>query len=146
MRVVGIGFGAVLCATLAMPAWAQMPGYLPPGDPGLVCLCLKQTVDDTQTDMATKRGELNAAQAQLGQIDTQLAAARAQEDVNDPQSVAQFRQLLSQRDTAFRQANGELIGASQAATARYNQAVADYNGQCAGRPLPPPPPGPLVCR
>jgi hypothetical protein len=60
--------------------------------------------------------------------------------------VAQFRQLLAQRDATFRQSNGGLIQASQAATANYNQAVANYNGQCAGRPLPPPPPGPLVCR
>jgi hypothetical protein len=143
MRVLGLGLGAVLGIVLAAPAWAQMPGYPPPSD--LTCLCLKQAVDDTHTDMAAKQSELAAAQNQVGQLDAQLAAARARENVTDPQSVAQFRQLLAQRDAAFRQSNGELITATQAATARYNQAVANYNNQCAGRPLPPPPPGPLSC-
>jgi hypothetical protein len=134
-----LGLGALLCAALAAPALAQMP------QPGFTCFCLKQSVDDTHTDLQAKQGELTAAQGQLSQLDNQLATARANEDVNNPQSVAEFRQLLAQRDAAFKQSNGELLTASQAATARYNQAVADYNNQCAGRPLPPPPPGPLNC-
>jgi capsule polysaccharide export protein KpsE/RkpR len=125
----------------ALPAMAQIP----PG-PDLACWCLKQAVDDTHTDMATKQGALSAVQAQLAQLDSQLAQARATEDVSNPQSVAQFRQLLAQRDAMFKQTNGDIVAAVQAATARYNQAVADYNNGCAGRPLPPPPPGPLVCR
>jgi hypothetical protein len=143
MKVLCLGLGAALGIVLAAPAWAQMSAYPPP--PEFNCLCLKQAVDDTHTDMAAKQGELSAAQNQVGQLDAQLAAARAKENVTDPQSVAQFRQLLAQRDAAYRQSNGELIAATQAATARYNQAVGDYNNQCAGRPLPPPPPGPLAC-
>ena len=140
MTVFRLGLGVLLCAALAAPAWAQMlPG------PDFSCLCLKQAVDDTLTDMQTKNAELGAAQAQLNQITGQLTTARAAMDVNNPQAVAQFRQLLAQRDQAFRQSNGDLITAAQAATARYNQAVANYNNQCAGRPLPPPPPGPLSC-
>lgn len=140
MRPVSLGLVAALCAAAAAPAMAQMPA-----GPDFTCLCLKQSVDDANTDVQAKQGELNNAQAQLGQIDGQLAAARAQTNVGDPQAVAQFRQLLAQRDTLFKQTNGDLIAADQAATARYNQAVANYNNQCAGRPLPPPPPGPLVC-
>jgi uncharacterized protein (DUF885 family) len=145
MKVLGLGLGAALGIVLAAPAWAQMPIYPPPGGPDFTCLCLKQAVDDTNTDMTTKQAALNAAQNQVSQLDAQLAAARARENVTDPQSVAQFRQLLAERDAAFRQSNGDLIAATQAATARYNQAVANYNAQCAGRPLPPPPPGPLAC-
>ena len=144
VNAVSVFVFALALFALAMPAAAQMPGY-PPGGPDFTCLCLKQSVDDLYTDMTAKQGELNAAQSQLGQLDNQLAAARAREDVTNPQSVAEFRQLLAQRDAAFKQSNGDLIGASQAATARYNQAVADYNARCAGRPLPPPPPGPLRC-
>jgi hypothetical protein len=148
-----VGLGALLCVALATSALAQMPppayppaAYPPsPGGPDFTCLCLKQSVDDHYTDMNAKNAELNAGQSQLGQLDQQLAAARAREDVTNPQSVAQFRQLLVQRDAAFKQSNGDLIGAAQAATASYNQAVAAYNSQCAGRPLPPPPPGPLSC-
>jgi hypothetical protein len=145
MKVVRLGVGAVLGAAVlccaALPVWAQAPG-----DPGMMCLCLKQSVDATGADMQARQGQLGAAQGQLNQLDAQLASARPQVNVNDPQSVAQFRQLLAQRDAAFRQVNGGLMTAAQAATAQYNQAVANYNSQCAGRPLPPPPPGPLVCR
>lgn len=133
--VVGVAIGLA-----AVPGWAQMP----PG-PDLSCLCLQQSVDDARTDLQTKQDARNAAQAQLGDIDNRLAAARAQMDVNNPQSVAAFRELLAHRDAAFRQSNGDLIAATQAATATYNQTVAAYNNQCAGRPLPPPPPGPLNC-
>jgi hypothetical protein len=144
MNSLRLGFAAVLCVLLAAPALAQMPGF-PPVGPDSTCLCLKQSVDDHYADMTAKQGQLSAAQAQLAQLDAQLAAARAQVDVNNPQSVAQFRQLLAQRDAAFRQSNGGLVAAAQAATLSYNQAVANYNNQCAGRPLLPPPPGPLVC-
>lgn len=140
MTMVRVLLGAALGAALAAPALAQMP----PG-PDFTCLCLKQTVDDTHTDMQAKQGALDNAQSQLASIDRQLAAARGQMNVDDPQAQAQFRQLLAQRDAAFKQSHGEIIAASQAATVHYDQAVANYNSQCAGRPLPPPPPGPLVC-
>ena len=142
MTVYRLVLGAAACVLLTMPALAQMP----PGGPDMTCYCLKQTVDDSHTDMAAKQGELAAAQTHLNQLDAQLTAARGREDVTDPQSVAQFRQLLAQRDAAFRQTNSDLLAAAQAATARYNQSVADYNNQCAGRPLPPAPPGPPACR
>jgi hypothetical protein len=136
-----IAAGAAAMALLTAPALAQMP---PPG-PDFTCLCLNQALNDANTDMQAKQGELNGAQGQLSELDRQLAAARAKEDVANPQSVAEFRQLLARRDAAFKQSNGDLIAAAQAATARYNQAVADYNNQCAGRPMPPSPPGPLTC-
>jgi hypothetical protein len=144
MTVFRLGLGALFCAAVTIPALAQMPGYPPPG-PDFSCLCLKQSVDDTHTDMQAKQGELSAAQGQLGQLDNQLAAARNGVDVNNPQAVAQFRQMLAQRDALFKQTNGNLIAAARGATGRYNQAVAAYNNQCASRPLPPPPPGPLSC-
>lgn len=140
MTMVRVVFGAALCAVLAAPAMAQMP----PG-PDFSCLCLRQTVDDANTDLQAKQAELNAAHGRLAEIDRQLHEARSRMDVNDPQAQAQFRQLLAQRDAAFKQSNGDLIAAAQAATGAYNQAVATYNAQCAGRPLPPPPAGPLVC-
>ena len=140
----GVLTAGIAFALLAQPT--QTLAQMPPPGPDMACLCLKQAVDDTNTDLAAKQSALSAAQTQLNQIDSQLAQARATEDVNNPQSVAQFRQLLAQRDAAFKQTNGDIIAAVQAATVRYNQAVSDYNNRCAGRPLPPPPPGPLVCR
>ena len=138
MKVLRLGLGGLICAVLAMPALAQMP-------PDPACLCLKQAVDESFADMNAKQSAYSASQAQVSQLDNQLTEARAHEDVTNPQSVAAFRQLLAQRDTAYRQSTGEALTVAQSATARYNQAVAEYNNRCAGRPLPPPPPGPLVC-
>jgi len=140
MTMVRVVLGAALYVALTAPAMAQMP----PG-PDVTCLCLQQALAAAQADMQAKQSELNNARAQLAALDQQLSEARAHADVNNPQSVAQFRQLLEQRDAAFKQTNGPLLAAAQAATANYNQAVASYNNQCAGRPLPPPPPGPLMC-
>jgi hypothetical protein len=141
---------ALLCAAAvvlpAVPVAAQVPA-LPPPLPGdaVACLCLKQSLDEAGADMAAKSGALDAVRAQLQRIDTELAAARSGMDINDAQAVARFRQQLAERDAVFHRATGDTFAASQAATARYNAAVADYNNQCAGRPLPPPPPGPLSC-
>jgi hypothetical protein len=160
MRFLSLRLGVVLSCTLALPALAQAPyppapppgappapmGYpavaAPPAPP---CLCLKQSVDASNADMAAKSAALAGARAQLDQLDQQLGAARSQMNVDNPQSVAQFRQLLQQRDAAANRAGGGALTESQAATARYNAAVGAYNNQCAGRPLPPPPPGPVAC-
>jgi hypothetical protein len=133
----GAFFGAAL-SLLAMPALAQMP-------PAAACYCLKQSVDMGNADMAAKNAALTDARAALDQLDQQLASLRAQVDVNNPQAVAQFKQLLEQRDAAAKRASGDALADAQAATNRYNDAVGAYNAQCGGRPLPPPPPGPLVC-
>ena len=134
--------GAFFCAVLSLlatPALAQVP------PPAAACYCLKQAVDSSNADMATKNAALSDARAALDRLDQQLATLRAQVDVNNPQAVAQFKQLLEQRDAAAKLAGGPILADSQAATARYNDAVAAYNAQCAGKPLPPPPPGPLAC-
>jgi soluble cytochrome b562 len=134
--------GAFLCAALsflATPALAQMP------PPAATCYCLKQAVDDSNTDMAAKNASLTQARAALDQLDQQLATLRSSVDVNNPQAVAQFKQLLEQRDAAAKLAGGSALTDSQAATARYNDAVAAYNAQCAGQPLPPPPSAPISC-
>jgi ABC-type transporter Mla subunit MlaD len=139
-----VRMGALMCVTLgalAAPVLAQMP-YPPPA---ASCICLRQAMDAANAAMGANNAALGTARAQLDQIDQQLTALRAQLDVNNPQAVAQFRQLLEQRDIAAKRAGGPALTDSQAATANYNNAVAAYNNQCAGRPLPPPPPAPIAC-
>jgi hypothetical protein len=141
MLVTPLRLGAFLCAALSLltlPALAQIPSPA-------ACYCLKQTVDSSNADMAAKNAALADARAQLDQLDQQLATLRAQVDVNNAQSVAQFKQLLAQRDAAAKNAGGPTLADAQAAAARYNDAVAAYNAQCGGRPLPPPPPTPIAC-
>ena len=141
MLVTPLRLGAFLFAALnlmTLPALAQMP---PPG----ACFCLKQSVDNTNADMAARNAALTDARAALDQLDQQLASMRAQVDVNNPQAVAQFKQLLEQRDAAAKRASGAALTDAQTASGRYNDAVAAYNAQCAGQPLPPPPPTPISC-
>jgi hypothetical protein len=133
--------GAFLVAALSLlasPALAQMP-------PAAACYCLKQSVDNTNADMTAKNAALADARAALDQLDQQLATLRGQVDVNNPQSVAQFKQLLEQRDAAAKRAGGDPLTDAQTATGRYNDAVAAYTAQCGGRPLPPPPSTPNAC-
>ena len=142
MSVASLRLGAFLgvaLGVLAAPALAQAPPPL-----AATCYCLRQSLDAATADVTAKTAALAAARAELDQLDQQLAALRAQVNVDDPQAVAQFRQLLEKRDAAAKVAGGAALTDSQAATAAYNQAVADYNNQCAGRPIPPPP-GPLNC-
>jgi hypothetical protein len=73
MTVFRLGLGVLVCAISTAPALAQMPGYPPPG-PDMACLCLKQSVDSGYADMQAKQGQYSAAQAQLGQLDNNLAA------------------------------------------------------------------------
>jgi len=144
MPITSLRLGAFVCAVfslLAVPALAQMP----PPAPGAACWCLKQTVDASNADMTAKSAALAQARAALDQLDQQLAGMRASVDVNNPQAVAQFKQLLEQRDAAAKAAGGPALADSQAATERYNSTVAAYNAQCGGRPLPPPPPTPIAC-
>jgi hypothetical protein len=143
-----LGAFAAALAVLAAPALAQMPP--PPPAPAappdvFACLCLKQSLDAASADMTARQATLDQARADLNQLDGQLAAERAALNVNDERAVAKFRQELQQRDTVYHRSTGETLAAAQSATARYNVAVGDYNTQCAGRPLPPPPPGPLSC-
>ena len=141
-RRLGMLAGAAFFA-LTAPALAQMAAPMPPE--AVACLCLKQSLDAAGADMAARQAPLDQVRADLQRLDAQLSADRAKMDVNDAQSVARFRQQLQERDAAFSRSTGDLFAAAQAATAQYNAIVADYNNQCAGRPLPPPPPGPLSC-
>jgi hypothetical protein len=148
MPVPSLRLGALFCVALgalASPSVAQAPMPVAPPPDGAACLCLKQGVDATNANMGARNAALADARGQLDQLDQQLATARAQVNVDNPQAVAQFRQLLEQRDIAAKRAGGAALTDAQAAAAAYNDAVNAYNAQCANRPLPPPPPGPLAC-
>ena len=148
---------AVLWAGVAVfaaisPAVAQAPSYPPPpppyvavpaprlsGEAGDVaaCLCLRQAVDVLGADMAAKQRSRDEINAELSRLDAELQRARARVDVNDPAAVARFRQLLEQRDAAFRRSTGLVTGDLSSATTRYNARVNEYNARCSNRPRDP---------
>ncbi len=145
--------GAVLWAGLAAfaaasPAMAQAPpppppygGPAPPASPEAAeiaaCLCLGQAVDALSADMTAKQRSSDAVRDELARLDSELQRARAAIDVNDPQSVARFRQLLERRDAAFRRSNGLVTGDLSSAIARYNARTNEFNARCANRPRDP---------
>ena len=137
MRRSAIGHAAILLAGLmagamVSPAMAQVPVLVAPD-----CVCLRIAVDALGADLAVKRQAYDGMQGEIGQIDNQLQAERSRMDVNSPEAIARFRQLLERRDALFRQSSGPVFGELSAATDRYGTRVQEYNGRCAGRPLDP---------
>ncbi|HEV2336647.1 MAG TPA: hypothetical protein VGS13_14180 [Stellaceae bacterium] len=130
-------WAGVAALVAASPAVAQAPP--PGGEPADIaaCLCLGRAVDTLNADMTAQQRAYAAARDELTRFDAQLQSARAGMDVNDPASVARFRELLEKRDAAFRRSTGLVIGDLNRAIARYNARVNDYNARCANRPRNP---------
>lgn len=124
-------FGAGLTVVIgASTARAQMSS-----DPAEIttCLCMQQGVATLSSDMSAKTQALAAVRQHLAGLDAQLAQARPNVDVNNPDSVARYKALLQQRDAAYQQSLGPVVTDAEQATARYNSHVAQYNAQCASR-------------
>jgi hypothetical protein len=159
------GPAAVMAAGLALagaalPAGAQSP-YSPtplaptppppPPPPGAVvppppsaeaadiaaCLCLRRQVDALGADMTARKSAYDAGLSEVGGLDSQLQSARASLNVNDPQAVAHFRQLLERRDAAYRHSSGATFSAYSSVVQRYNSRSDEYNARCANRPRNP---------
>ena len=152
MRAANRYWSAVLWAGVAaivaaVPAAAQAPGYPVPPPPAVYaspeaaeiahCLCLDREVATLRADMDSKQRAYDAVRDELARLDSQLQRARAGMNVDDPQSVARFRQLLEQRDTAFKRQTGLVTGDLSSATQAYNARVNEYNSRCANRPRNP---------
>ena len=126
-RVAALAFGLAVLAA-AGGARAQAP----PSAAAEVaaCLCLRQDVDALSADLAAKQQAYDATRGELARLDSRLETERSRMDVNNPQSVAQFRQLLDQRDALFRRQRGPLFSEFSASTERYNARVNEYNARC----------------
>ena len=121
----------------ASPTMAQAPPPSPEAAEIAACLCLGQSISTLSAGMSAQQHSYEAARDELARLDAQLQSERAGVDVNNPQSVARFRQLLERRDAAFRRSTGLATGDLSSATARYNAAVNDYHVRCANRPRAP---------
>lgn len=127
----------VVAVLAAMPAWAQAPPPSPEASEIAACLCLQQDMDALHAEMNSRQQAYVASQSELATLDAQLQSERARMDVNNPQSVAQFRQLLERRDAIFRRSSGIASGELHQATDGYNARVNEYNARCANRPRNP---------
>jgi hypothetical protein len=130
-------WGGVAAVAAASSAAAQAPPGMPEAGEIAACLCLGQAVAALSADLAAQQGSYAAVRDELTRLDSQLERERAGMDVNNPQSVARFRQLLEQRDAAFRRSTSLATGDLNRATERYNYRVNEYNARCANRPRDP---------
>ena len=87
--------------------------------------------------MVQRRGAYEASRQEVANLDAQLQSARATLNVDNPEAVAQFRQLLERRDAAFRQSSGTLFIGYSNAVQVYNDRVSEFNARCADRPRNP---------
>jgi len=134
--------GAVLWVGLAafaaaFAAEAQAPPPSPQAAEIAACLCLRQAADALGAEMTAKQRAYDALRDELARLDSQLQSERASIDVNNPQSVAQFRQLLERRDAVFRRSTGPVAADSAAAVGRYNARIGEFNARCANQPRDP---------
>jgi Skp family chaperone for outer membrane proteins len=134
-------WAAALCVVLAAVTAAPLAEAQAPASPEVgeiaACLCLQQAVDASAADMNGRQQAYAASQSELARIDAEMQSERARMDVNNPQSVAQFRQLLERRDAAFRRSTSLATGDLHSVTERYNARVSEYNARCANRPRDP---------
>jgi hypothetical protein len=131
-------------------ARAQTP-YYPPPPPTMApaapvapqaseiatCLCLNRDIGVLGANMSTKQHTHEQVRAELARLDAQLENERSRMDVNNPDAVARFRQLLAERDAMFRRSTGPVANDLSGTTAHYNGKVNEYNARCANQPRDP---------
>jgi hypothetical protein len=97
------------------------------------CLCKEQAVatlnDQLQGESRAYEDKRRAFEA----LDKQVQTSRPQVNVSKPADVDAFKHLLEQRDDAADTLAGPATKSYADAVERYNQAVSDYNGTCAGK-------------
>jgi hypothetical protein len=129
----GVMVGGALLA-MAPAAGAQAP---PEVAEIAACLCLHRAIDARSAGMTERQHAYDQVQSELAALDSELARERAAMNVDDPQSVARFRQLLARRDALFHRSTGPLAADLSAAVGGYNASVSEYNARCANQPRDP---------
>ena len=129
---------ALLLWAAAAPAMAQVP--LPPSPEAAdiaSCLCLQRAVGSLGAAMTQQRAAYDASRREVTELDAELQSARMSLNVDNPEAVAQFRQLLDRRDAAYRRSSGGAFTEYQNVVGTYNNRVNEYNARCADRPRNP---------
>jgi len=144
MRFFGLGAASGICAAVASlwvaaaPAAAQVP--VPPAPEAAdiaACLCLQRAVDALGAARIDTERAYEASRREVAELDAQLQNARMGLNVDNPEAVAQFRQLLERRDAAYRSSSGAVFSQYQNVAGRYNERVNQYNARCADHPRSP---------
>jgi hypothetical protein len=134
---IGARAGIVGVALLFLGAAGKAEAQMPPSEAAAVnaCLCLQQGLAALSSDMNARTQALAAVRQHLADLDSQLSQARPNVQVNNPDSVAQYKALLDTRDAAYKQSIGPVVSQADQAVARYNANVNQYNQNCANHPF-----------
>jgi len=139
-----LGTGPMAMAQAPVPIYPAPPVMAVPAAPASPeaadiahCLCLHQAVGALGAQMSGGRQSYDQSLAELSRLDAQLERERASMDVNNPASVAHFRQLLQERDALYRRSSGPIVTDLSRVVARYNDQVNEYNARCADKPRNP---------
>jgi uncharacterized protein (DUF885 family) len=139
MRFFTPGAAMGICGAVALtwaavaPATAQVP-QSPEAADIAACLCLQRAIDALGAARTDRGQAYEASRQEVADLDAQLQNARTGINVDNPDAVAQFRQLLDRRDAAYRRSSGTLFNQYQSAVGLYNERVNEYNARCADRP------------
>ncbi len=129
------GWRVAIAAALALPclAGAADAQIVRSPDEIRACLCKEQTVASLDAEVQAQSRAYEAKRQAFAALDKRVQASRPRVDVNNPADVEAFKHLLAERDEAGDNLAGPVTESYAAAVKRYNAAVADYNGACAGK-------------
>jgi hypothetical protein len=96
----GIPVSLVLALGVVPPAWAQSATMITAPQDIAACLCLEQAVSVLARDMEARKAIYEEKGRLLEGLDGEVAASRRRLNVENPNEVAAFRDLLDRRNAA----------------------------------------------
>ena len=129
----------VVAAALVLPGWtatAQAQVVTSP-DEIHACLCKEQSVATLNGEVQSQSRAYEEKRQGFEALDKQVQTSRPQVNVNSQADVDAFKRLLERRDEAADVLAGAATRSYADAVQHYNQAVSDYNANCAGRAFDP---------
>lgn len=130
-----LGFAAGLVLTIAAGTARAQVVRAP--DEIRACLCKEQSVASLNGEVQAQSRAYESQRQSFEALDKAVQSGRPQVNVNNPADVDAFKRLLERRDTAADALAGPATKSYAEAVQRYNQAVSDYNGACAGKAFDP---------
>lgn len=132
LRRAGAATAFILSLGLGLPAPAQTALTV---DEIRDCLCREQALQTLRGQTDGQRLRYNDAQAELKSLEDQIANMRKTMNPDDELSVQILVEMVHRRDALNAQLRDTVGPETQAAVAKLNQAVSEYNGRCAQRTM-----------
>jgi hypothetical protein len=133
------GWRIVVAAALALPQLSAAAGAQVVRAPDEIraCLCKEQSVAELNGEVQSQSRAYEEKRQGFEALDKQVQTSRPQVNVNNQGDVDAFKRLLERRDEAADVLAGAATRSYAEAVQRYNQAVTDYNSNCAGKAFDP---------